>query len=87
MYTTMKLQSILLASIVLFIAQAYGQGNYGTQVYQSGSSSGPGTLPGVGMLGANLGLYASCLAFIVGVSVLVVMLYRRRKAVQTKDNI
>ena len=72
----MNYARLLLASVVLFIAQAYGQGSYSTQVYQSGVVVGPITLPDVG---ANLPFYASCLAVIAGLTVIVVMAIRRRK--------
>lgn len=71
---------ILTLSTIFLLAQAYGQGAYSTQVYQSGASGGPSTLPGVGMIAANLPFYASCLAVIVGLSVIGYMALKRRKA-------
>lgn len=76
----MNYTRLFFISTILFIAQTYGQGAYSTQVYQSGVVIGPITLPSVGMIGANLPFYASCLAFIVGLSVLTVMVVKRRKA-------
>jgi len=76
----MNYSRLLIVSTIFLIAQAYGEGAYSTQVYQSGTSGGPSTLPGVGMIAANLPFYASCLAVIVGLSVIVYMTLKRRKA-------